>query len=57
MTTSMQSARADAPRVPPGAQAEPAFASGQWVPVAWGIVVVLCLAFWIGLVGLLVALS
>lgn len=58
MSTSIQSARADtAATAPAGARAEAGVARGVWLPIAWGVVVVLCLAFWIGVAGLLVALS
>lgn len=59
MSTSIQSARAGtaATVAPAGALAEAGVARGVWLPIAWGVVVVLCLAFWIGLAVLLVALS
>lgn len=59
MSTSIQSARTDAAATaaPAGARAEAAVAGGMWLPIAWGVVVLLCLAFWVGVAGLLVALS
>lgn len=60
MTTSIQSARTDAvaaTAVPAGARAATVVAGGHRLLIAWGVLVVLCLAFWVGVAGLLVAIS
>ena len=58
MSTSIQSSRTDAaPAAPAGARAGAAARGGQWLLIGWGVMVVLCLAFWVGVVSLLVAVS
>lgn len=58
MTTSIRSARTDsvASAAPQSARAATAVA-GRWLPIAWGVLVILCLAFWVGVAGLLVVIS
>ena len=60
MTTSMQTARTDAvgaTAVAAGARAASAAAGGRRLLIAWAVLVLLCLAFWAGVAGLLVAIS
>ena len=58
MSTSIQTSRTDAaPAAPAGARAGDAARGGRWILIGWGLMVVLCLAFWVGVIGLLVAAS
>ena len=56
MSTSIQSSRTDALPAAAGSAGDAA-RGGRWLLIGWGVMVVLCLAFWVGVVSLLVAVS
>ena len=58
MSTSIQTSRTDAaPAAPADGRADEATWGGRWLLIGWAVMVVLCLAFWVGVVSLLVAVT